>query len=63
MNKSSWTYSISRTTQLLSSFYTKIIAAADNVELISIRFLPFISGNFDGDVGAQTVQNPDAVTF
>ena len=63
MNKTSWTYSISRATQLLSSFYTKIIAAADNVKLISIQFLPFISGNFDGDIGAQTVLDPDADTF
>ena len=40
-----------------------VIVHLYNVELISIQFLPFISGNFDGDIGAQAVLDQEAVTF
>ena len=45
------------------SEHNMVIVHLYNVELISIQFLSFIFGNFDGDIGAQTVLDPDAATF
>ena len=40
-------------------WHNMVIVHFYNVQLISIQFLPFIFGHFDGDIGAQTVSDPD----
>ena len=54
---------LSHITGKWNSDHNMVIVHLYNVELISIQFLPFIFGNFDGDIGSQTVLDQEAYTF